>query len=261
MHVLSIVKRVPDSRAAISVRTDGSGIDDAGLKYVCDPFDEFGVEQAVQWKEKRDDVDQVTVIAAGPDSALEPLRTAIAMGATRAIHVAAPDLDLTDELAEAHLLAAAIQSLDEQPDVILCGKQQIDNDAGVRGPALAAILGMPHIGAATALTWNADGTLHARRRIEGAEEVITTGTPVLVTCEKGLVEPRHPALPKLMKAKKHPIETIDAGSLDTGASQPSATFVKLTPPASRPACQFLEGEPAAMAADLVRRLRDEAKVL
>ncbi len=263
MRILVVVKRVPDSRAALKVKPDGSGIDASGLKYVCDPFDEFGVEQAIQLKEQRSDVEEICAIVAGPSQAVEALRYAIAFGADRAVHLHEDALPEHDEIRMARILAAAIANLGDAFDLILTGKQSIDNDAGERGPALAECLGMVHVGAVTALSIAEDGgSLRAHRRIEGAEEVVESPLPALITCEKGLVEPRHPALPKLMKAKKHPIETMtlaDLSSLD-GATC-GTRFVKLAPPPGRPPCQFIEGEPQAMAAELVRRLRQEAKVI
>jgi electron transfer flavoprotein beta subunit len=260
MRILTIVRRVPDSRAALKVRGDGSGIETAGLKYVCDPFDEFGVEQAVQLKEKRSDVNEIVALGIGGDDVAEVLRHALAMGADRAVLLRAGHVPMHDEVLLARLLADGVKKLGAF-DLILCGKQAIDNDAGELGPALAEFLGLPDVGAVTNLEMSTDGkSLSLRRRIEGAEEVLDMPFPGVVTCEKGLVEPRHPPLPKIMKVKKAPIESIevDANGVDAVAG---ATFVRLTPPPARPACRFIEGEPAAMARELVRVLRDEARVL
>lgn len=257
MRILCIVRRVPDSRAALKVRADGSGIETAGLKYVCDPFDEFGVEQAVQLKEKRSDVEEVVVLGVGGDEVSEALRHAMAMGADRAALVPAGDAPMHDELALARLLADGVKQLGAF-DLILCGKQAIDNDAGELGPALAECLGLPSVGAVTNLTMSDDGAaVSLKRRIEGAEEVVELRLPALVTCEKGLVEPRHPPLPKIMKVKKAPVESVAVG----GAIASGAQFVRLSPPPARPACRFLEGDTAEMARELVRVLRDEVKVL
>lgn len=257
MRILCIVRRVPDSRAALKVRADGSGIETAGLKYVCDPFDEFGVEQAVQLKEKRSDVEEVVVLGVGGDEVSEALRHAMAMGADRAALVPAGDAPMHDELALARLLADGVKQLGAF-DLILCGKQAIDNDAGELGPALAECLGLPSVGAVTSLTMSDDGAaVSLKRRIEGAEEVVELTLPGVVTCEKGLVEPRHPPLPKIMKVKKAPVESV---AVD-GAIASGARFVRLSPPPARPACRFLEGETAEMARELVRVLRDEVKVL
>ena len=259
MRIVTVVKRVPDSRATIKVKPDGTGIDTAGLRFVCDPFDEFGLEQGVQLKEQRADVQEVRALAAGPKAVTEVLYVALAMGVDRAVHVLDDTLPVEDELAVAAVLAAAIRHDPQGADLILCGKQNIDNDAGELGPALAEYLGLPHIGAVTQLEVAADGgSLIAHRRIEGAEEIVETKLPALLTCEKGLVEPRFPSLPKLMKAKKHPIETISPGDLPgTGTIATARSLVTLSPPPPRPTCTYLEGEPPEMARELVRRLREE----
>lgn len=259
MRILTIVRRVPDSRAALKVRGDGSGIETAGLKYVCDPFDEFGVEQAVQLKEQRSDVEEVVVLGVGGEEVSEALRHALAMGADRAALVKA-DVPGHDELLLAKIVAEGVKMLGAF-DLILCGKQAIDNDAGELGPALAEFLGLPDVGAVTSLEMSGDGhTVSLRRRIEGAEEVVDmplSGGGV-VTCEKGLVEPRHPPLPKIMKVKKAPVEQVD---VDAGGAAAATQFVRLTPPPGRPACKFIEGEIPDMARELVRVLREEARVI
>lgn len=259
MRIVTIVKRVPDSRATIKVKPDGAGIDTAGLKFVCDPFDEFGLEQGIRLKEQRADVQEVTALAAGPKAVTEVLYVALAMGVDRAVHVVDEMLPVEDELAVAAVLAAAIRHDPQGADLILCGKQNIDNDAGELGPALAEYLGLPHVGAVTQLEVAADGSsLTAHRRIEGADEIVQTKLPALLTCEKGLVEPRFPSLPKLMKAKKQPIETISPGDLPgTGTLATARSLVTLSPPPPRPACTYLEGEPPEMARELVRRLREQ----
>jgi electron transfer flavoprotein beta subunit len=199
-------------------------------------------------------------IAAGDGASVEVLRHALAMGADRAVHVAGDAVPAADEIALARLLAAAVARLGAF-DLIMCGKQSIDNDAGELGPALAEALNLSHVGAATRLELSEDGSrLRANRRIEGAEEVLSVPLPALVTCEKGLIEPKQPALPKLMKAKKEPVETIAAESLGFKSSS-DAPALRLLPLPSRPPCQFIEGEPPEMARELVRRLREEAKVL
>ena len=257
MRIVTIVRRVPDSRAALKVRADGLGIETAGLKYVCDPFDEFGVEQAVQLKEKRSDVEEIVALGIGGEEVGEALRHALAMGADRAALVPASEAVMRDELLLARMLAAAVLKLGAF-DLILCGKQSIDNDGGELGPALAEFLGLPDAGAVVSLEMSADGkTLSLRRRIEGAEEVLDMPLPGVVTCEKGLVEPRHPPLPKIMKVKKAPIEMI---AVEAGAGA-AAKFVRLVPPAGRPACRFIDGSPPEMARELLRVLREEARVL
>lgn len=263
MRILCIVKRTPDSKATVRALSDGSGIDGAGLRFVCDPFDEFGVEQAVRLKESRKDIKEVVALAVGPAETAEALRHAIAMGADKAVLASGDGLPPHDEVASAMALAGAARALAAEGgefSLIFCGKQNIDNDAGDLGPALAEALGIDHVGACTRLEVGEDGkSARAHRRIEGAEQVLEAPLPLLVTCEKGLVEPRIPPLPKMMAAKKAPIAALAAAPAPTNAR--GAKFVRLGPPPSRPACRYLEGDAAEQAKELVRLLREEAKVL
>ncbi|MEK6797326.1 MAG: electron transfer flavoprotein subunit beta/FixA family protein [Planctomycetota bacterium] len=262
MRILTIVKQVPDSNAVIKVLPDGSGIDQAGLKLVPDPFDEFGVELAIQLREKRGDVAEIVALTLGPDKAAEALRVALAMGADSGIHVCDLKFESKNELFSAYVIAEVVK---REPafDLVLCGKHNIDLDAGAVGPALAEFLGLPHLGAVTALELADDGKrFTARRRIEGADEVVECDLPALLTIEKGLVEPRYPSLPNLMKAKKKPVKVVTSTDIPgEDAADAGADFVSLAPPPPRPECKFVEGEPAEMAQALVRLLRDEAKVI
>ncbi len=263
MRILTIVKQVPDSNATIKVLPDGTGIDQGGLKLVPDPFDEFGVELAIQLREKRGNVTDIVVMTLGPERAAESLRVASAMGADTAVHLCDPAFESKDEVFIAWLLAEAIKKDKTGFDLILAGKQNIDLDSGTVGPAVAEFLDLPHVGAVTALEFSPDGKrFTARRRIEGAEEVVECDLPAMLTIEKGLVEARYPSLPNLMKAKKKPVTVLTAADLPLDiAGEPGTRFVSLSPPPPRPACKFIEGEPGQMAKELVRLLREEAKVL
>lgn len=263
MRILSVIKQVPDSNAAIKVKDDGSGIDEAGLKMVCDPFDEFGVEQAVQLREKRGDVEEIVAAVVGGEKAAEVLRTALAMGADKGWHVCDEKFESKNELFAAYVMAQAVKLDEKGFDLVLCGKQNIDLDSGAFGPALAEFLEIPHVGAVQQLEMAEDGkSFKAHRRIEGAEEVVECPLPALITCEKGLVEPRYPSLPNLMKAKKKPVEKITSEQI-TGvdASTAGTNFLSIAPPPPKPPCKFIEGEPEQMADELLKLLREEAKVL
>jgi electron transfer flavoprotein beta subunit len=267
MRILTIARHVPDSRLAVRVKGDGSGIEQDGLKFICDPFDEISIEQAVQIKAARSDVDEVVAITIGPAAAADSLRHALAMGADRAVHVVCENIMPHEEIRMARLCAAAIQSKTQGlpslgADLILCGARSTDNGTGELGPALAEFLGLPHAGTVTQLAVN-DGSVRASSRsVPGGEVVMDVALPAVVTCERGLVEPKHPALPKLMKAKKMPIEAIDAAALVEGDERGlDAGLRKLSAPASRQSCRFLEGAPDEMARELLRLLREEAKAL
>ncbi len=260
MRLIVIAKHVPDSKVAVRVKPDGSGLETGGLKYVCDPFDEIGIEQAVALKKARSDIEEVVALTAGPAGAVDALRHALAMGADRAVHVVAEDLAHHDELRASALYAGAIRQLGGF-GLVLCGARNTDSGAGELGPALAERLGVPHAGAVTSIEIDdAGSSLVARSRVEGGELVVEASLPAVISCERGLIEPSHPALPKLMKAKKAPVETIDANTLDAGGGA-GAVMSALTPPKSRPACKMLEGDPPTMAKELARLLREEARVV
>lgn len=263
MRILTVVKQVPDSNATLKVLPDGSGIDQAGVKLVVDPFDEFGVELAVRLREKRGDVKEIVALTLGGDKAAEALRVALAMGADAGVHINDPALESNNELFAASVIAAAVKKDAAGFDLILCGKNNIDLDSGAIGPAIAEFLDLPHVGAVQGFELAADGkSFIAKRRIEGAEEVVEGAPPAVLTIEKGLCEPRYPSLPNLMKAKKKPVTVLKASDLPVDAALKSATtFVSVTPPAPRPDCKFIEGEPEEMARELVRLLREEAKVV
>lgn len=264
MKILVVLKQVPDSTSIIKTKPDGSDIERAGLKLVVNPFDEFAIELATQLREKRSDVAGVTAITVGPASAAEALRTAMAVGADDAIHLQDAVFDGLDELQTAALIAAAIKGAGF--DLILRGKQEIDLDSGQIGPALAEFLDIPHVGAVTKFEASADGkSFTANRRIEGAEEVVRVGLPALVTCEKGLPEMRYPSLPNLMKAKKKPLKVITKAEIpgfdEVIARAGGSIATRFEPPPPRPPGKIIKDEPEAAAAQLVKLLRDEAKVL
>jgi len=263
MKLLVVALPVPDSRATVKVAAGQPTLETKGLKFVCNPFDEYAIEQAVQLKETRAAVDEIVALAIGGPNALISLRAALAMGADRAIHINTEDFPTHDEIAVARVLAEAVRLQQTTFDLILCGKQTIDNDSGELGPALAEFLDLPHAGAI--VQFNLDdstSTFTAHRRIEGAEEILQGTLPALITCEKGLVEPRFPSLPNLMKAKKKPMITLTSTELPILAEiAPGLTMTELTPPPPRPECTIIEGEPAEIARELTNLLRTEAKVI
>ena len=264
MKILVVVRQVPDSTTTIKIRPDRQDIERAGVKMVVNPFDEFAIEQAVQLKEKRQDVAGVTALIVGPAAAGEALRTALAVGADDGIHLQDPAFDGLDELQTAALMAAAIK--DGGYDLLLIGKQEIDLDSGQLGPALAELLDIPHVGAVVKFELAADGkSFVARRRIEGAEEVVRVNLPALVTADKGLCEMRYPSLPNLMKAKKKPVKVLKAadvsGFAEAAAALGGTKMHAFQPPPERPPGKLLAGEPDQAAKELVRLLREEAKII
>lgn len=264
MKILIVLKQVPDSTAAIKIRADQRDIERAGVKMVVNPFDEFAIEQAVQLKEKRKDVEKVTALIVGPQQAAEALRTALAVGADEGVHLQDEAFEALDELQTAALVGQVVRG--DGYDLVLTGKQEIDLDSGQFGPALAEFLDIPHVGAVTKLEVGAEGkSFTAHRRIEGAEEVVQVPLPALVTAEKGLCEMRYPSLPNLMKAKKKPVKTMGTGDVAGFAEAIGGVggmqLHKFEPPPERPPGKRLDGEPEAQVKELVRLLREEAKAL
>ena len=266
MKILSLVKYVPESTAKINVLEDGSDIDPKGVKFVMNPFCEFAVEAALQFREKNAGANaEITALTLGPEAAVDVLRTAYAMGVDHAMHICDPLIDQADDLMVARILAAAIK--DANFDVIFAGKHAIDYDRGQVGAALAECLGMPHVGAVTDIEWGGDfKSATAKRRIEGAEEIVAVQFPSLFTIEKGYVEARYPSLPGLMKAKKKPIDTKSFADLGFSADDLSDANIGTrmygyAPPPPRPPGRKIEGDAAAQAKELVRILREEEKII
>ena len=256
MNIVACVKQVPDTEALIKVKADGSGIEEGGIKWVMNPYDEFGVEEALKLKEKVGG--EVTIVSVGPARAMETVRTALAMGAEKGVHISDPALDDADAYTTASALAAAIKEIPY--DIIFCGQRAIDDDSGQVGSVLAELLDLPQLTIITQLDVE-DGKAKAIKPIEGAQLVIESSLPCVVTAQKGLNEPRYASLPGIMKAKKKPVEAKDAAALGLSVD-PKANVDKMTPPPERAPGKIIEGDdPALKAAEVIKLLREEAKVI
>jgi len=256
VNIVACVKQVPDTEALIKVKADGSGIEEGGIKWVMNPYDEFGVEEALKLKEKLGG--EVTIVSAGPARVMETIRTALAMGAEKGIHISDPSLDNADAYTTASALAAAIKEIPH--DIIFCGMRAIDDDSGQVGSILAELLDLPQATVITKLEVEGS-TAKATKGIEGAQVTIETPLPCVITAAKGLNEPRYASLPGIMKAKKKPVDVKDAAALGLNVS-PTMKIIKMMPPPERAPGKKIEGEDAAQkAAELVRLLREEAKVI
>jgi len=257
VNVVVCVKHVPDTEAQVRIRADGQGVEESGLNFVLNYYDEHGVEEALRIKERLGGT--VTLVTAGPARAVEGLRAGLAMGADAAIHIQDPALAGLDHIGTARVLAAAIKSVPH--DLVLCGKLATDDNAGIVGPAVAEFLGLPQATAVTKLDLG-DGKATAHREVEGAVEVLELRLPAVVTVERGINEPRYPSLPGIMRAKRTAITARTLADLGMGAPPPAhVELLGLTPPPKRQAGRRIEGEPAAVVQELVRALREEAKVL
>jgi len=264
MKILVLIRQVPDSATTIKIRADHEDIERAGIKTIVNPFDEFAVELAVQLRERGAPVSQITALMVGPATAAATLHSPLAVGADDAIHMQDAAFDKLDELQLAALIASVASS--GGYDLVLIGKQEIDLDSGQTGPALAEFLNLPHVGACVKLELAADGkSAAARRRIEGAEEVITVQLPAVITCEKGLPEMRYASLPNIMKAKKKPVKVMTKADVpaftDIVSTVGGAEIHKFEPPPQRPPGKVLKGDASETVPQLVKLLREEAKVI
>jgi electron transfer flavoprotein beta subunit len=265
LKIVVLVKSVPDTESKIKIAADGMSIDPAGIKFVLNPYDEFAVEEGLRIRERLKDDTTVVAVSMGPDRVVDVLRTALAMGADDAAHVSDPAFEGGDASANARVLAEAVRLLG--PDLILGGKQGIDDDLSYTCAAVAEHLGIPQALIVTELTLGDDKkSVTARRRVEGADEIVAMTLPAVVTCEKGLNEPRYASLPGIMKAKKKEIRKIALADLplkpeQAGAKGSLSKMVKYHSLSERPPVKMIAGDAATQAKELVRLLREEAKVI
>lgn len=249
MKVLVAVKRVIDYNVKIRVKADGSGVETTNVKMSMNPFDEIALEEAVRLREKSV-ATEIVAVSMGGSGCLETLRTALALGADRAIHIPV-DQEL-QPLAVAKLLQAVVKI--EKPPLVFLGKQAIDDDCNQTGQMLAALLDWPQATCAFKLTVSA-GKIEVVSEIDGGLETVEMPFPALVTADLRLNQPRYASLPNIMKAKKKNIESVTVGQLAVDIT-PHLRTLKISEPPKRQA-----GVKVKDAADLVNRLRHEAKVL
>ena len=249
MKILVPIKRDVDYNVKVRVKPDGSGVDTANVKMSMNPFDEIAVEEAVRLRE-RGIATEIVAVSCGAQACQETLRTALAIGADRAILVQS-DVEL-QPLAVAKLLAAVVAR--ESPGLVILGKQAIDDDANQVGQMLAALLDWPQATFASKVDI-AGGTATVKREVDGGLETVEMALPGVVTTDLRLNEPRYATLPNIMKAKKKPLDTLDPAGLGVDVAPRLATLRVVDPPGRK------GGGKVADVAELVSRLRNEAKVL
>jgi electron transfer flavoprotein beta subunit len=249
MKIVVAVKRVVDFNVKVRVRSDGSGVETANVKMSMNPFDEIAVEEAVRLREAGA-ATEIVVVSCGVQACQETLRTALAIGADRAILVET-DAEL-QPLAVAKLLKAVCAK--ENPSLVILGKQAIDDDSNQTGQMLAALLGWPQATFASKVK-KENETLQVTREVDGGLETLSIKLPAVVTTDLRLNEPRYVTLPNIMKAKKKTLETLKPDALGVDVS-PRLTTLKVVEPAKRKA-----GVKVADAKALVDKLRNEAKVI
>lgn len=261
LNIAVCVKQVPDTEARLSVAADRARIEEQGISFILNPYDEHAVEEAIRLKEKHGGT--VTVFCLGPARAEEAVRTALAMGADKAVHLADPAFAGGDEGTAAAALAKAIAR--DSYDLALAGRVAIDDASGQVGARLAEGLGWPHVTAVTRLSVEGREAV-ANREIDGGSEVVAVALPAVFTAQRGLNQPRYPKIPDIMKARRKEVAKVTPADLalpadQVGASGARGKVVGLAPAPGRTAGKVITGDPADAARKVVGLLRDEAKVI
>jgi electron transfer flavoprotein beta subunit len=263
LKILVLLKQTPDTESKIQISADGAKIETAALKYIINPYDEFAIEEALKIKEKAGSGEVVIGSFAG-DSAKELIVKGLAMGGDRGLLIGSDGLEGVDSLTVAKVLAAAVKA--ESPDLVLVGKQAIDDDNMHVGIMVAELLKWPHVNVVTKLALNGK-TATVEREVEGGQvEVYEVQLPAVFGAQKALNTPRYASLPGIMKAKKKPLDSkkpgdfgLDAAALKAGVKTVTRGFL---PPPEKPAGKVFKGEDVAVMVDkVVKLLREEAKVI
>ena len=259
MKIAVCIKQVPDTETRIRVAPDGKGVLETDVNWVVSPYDEFAIEEALRIKEKQGG-GEVVLLTVGPDRAQTALRSGLAMGADAAVHLKDPLFEAADAAGVARALAAAIKTL--SADLVFTGQLGVGGDNAQVPGLLAEFLDLPQVTMAVKIEL-AEGKATVDREIEGAHETWETSLPAVISAQKGLNEPRYASLKGIMAAKKKTIETKDAASLGLAAADlaPRTKVVGLELPPSRAAVQMIQGDVDTQVKELLRVLREEAKVL
>lgn len=262
MKTIVLIKQVPDTETKVKVNPGDKDINREGINLVLNPYDEFAAEEAIKIKE--DKGGEVIICTMGEAKADEAVRTALAMGGDRAIRIDGDEFAGSDSFATAKALAKAIEKEGDY-DLILAGKQAVDDDASQVGQLVADMLGIPSVSMVIKCEVG-DGSVKVSREIEGGVQELEVPTPCVLTAQKGLNEPRYPSLPGIMKAKRKKLDVLAAGDLglggdDVGAAGSKTEIKELSMPPERKAGQVFEGEPEEIVPKVAQLLRDEAKAI
>jgi electron transfer flavoprotein beta subunit len=262
MNSIVCLKEVPDTETRIEVR-DGKIVEE-GIQYVVNPYDEFALEEALKWQEQVGG--KVTLVSLGPERARESILKGLAMGADEVYQLADDSFMGGDPYATAKALAAAIEKLGEY-DAIFCGRQAVDDDSAAVGIMLAEMLDLPHVSVVSKLDIDAEAqTARAERDIEGGKEVVELPLPAVFTAQKGLNEPRYPSFRGIRQARTKPFtvwnaDEVELDAAEVGAAGAKLEVIEIVPPPGRPGGRIIPGEPAEAVKEVVRLLREEAKVI
>lgn len=263
MNILALIKQVPDTAVDLKISAEALDIMHQDIPWVINPYDEYAVEEALRIKEKNGG--SVTVISMGPDRAADIIRSSLAMGADDGIHLKDTAFDGSDAYGTAFILSkiAGISGY----DIILSGKQAVDDGWGQVGAALSEILNIPSVSSILKLEISEDKkTATAHREIDEGLEIVEVPLPALFTIQQGINTPRYASLPGIMRAKKKEIEVFNAGALgisqgETGREASRIMLQKLSRPPARKNGEMLKGDAISAAKELLNRLRNEAKVI
>ncbi len=261
MNIVVLIKRVPDTETRIQIKD--SQVSTEGISWVISPYDEYAVEEALRLIEKH--TGKVTLVCLGPEDAKETIRKGLALGADQAVHLNDPAFLNGDASTTAQVLAAALKKIEY--DLILSGKQAVDEDNAQVGIRVAELLDLPHVNAAIKLELSDDKkSARCTREVDGDRDVMETSLPAIITAQQGLNEPRYPSLKGIMGAKKKPItdwRASDLGLDPATVGEQGAKFqlVQVEPPPARPPGKIIPGDAATAAKELARLLREEAKVI
>lgn len=257
MNIFVCIKQVPDTETQIKLGSDGESVDLSHAKWILCPYDEFAVEEAIRCKEQNPQV-KITVLSAGPERVQDCLRTALAMGCDEAVRIDLPEF--SDSSTCAKVLAKAIEK-EGEPYLIFTGKQAIDDDAAQVSQAMAELLNYPAVTVVLKASYE-ENKVHVEREVEGGStEKYTLATPCLLAPQKGMNEPRYASLPNIMRAKKKEIKTLSLADLGLENLSPKIKYTKFHLPPDRSGCKMIEGDVEAQSKELVRLLREEAKII
>lgn len=255
MKIGVLLKQVPDTETRIRVSSDGKGIDESTIKWIMNPYDEFAVEEALKLKEK--DGGEVVIVSAGPARAVEAIRTALAMGADRAVRIDTEGVDL-DSYLTARVLSNVVS--EENFDIVFAGKKAVDDDCAQIVQATAELLGWPEVSVIEKFDLSDGKALVQRAMGGGTKENLEVTLPAVFGCEKDLNKPRYASLPGIMKAKSKPIVDKSASDLLGGIVSKTEILAYTLPP-ERQAGKKVEGEAEEVAEQLIKFLQDEVKVI
>jgi len=261
MNIIVCLKQVPDTASQIHLLNINEGIDESGLEWVINPYDEFALEEALKIRQHMEG--EIDVISVGPPRSTSALRRALAMGADRAHLV--ESTETMDPACVTSVLAEVIKTRTSSPDIILMGKVGVDENHSASGSMLAERLEMNHVGFITKLSYpdpqQKEQTFLAERLMHGFKEQIRFSLPILITVDKGINQPRYPSLPGIIQAKKKKLNSISLSSLKNSSCSRRIQFHSYSLPSKPPAARLLSGSPEEQVKELVRCLKEKEKVI